>query len=102
MCCGYTYLEHSVSAAYKLEGHNSFKLGGDTMQQWDRVTTEMWAEVDPDEIRFTTLYDEIVFEEGHISYRSHTADHSGPLHDLFEEMCHRFGDLHLDPPPVEH
>ncbi len=63
------------------------------MQKWEKVPAEMWAEVDPDAIRFTTLFDEIVFVNGQIAYRAHTPDHSGPLRQLFLEMCQRFSHL---------
>ena len=66
-------------------------------EKWDNVAAEMWAEVDPEAIRFTTLFDEIVFIDGEITYRAHTPDHRGPLHALYVEIGRRFSDLHVVP-----
>jgi hypothetical protein len=70
------------------------------MEKWDKVSAEMWVDLTPDEIRFSSLFDEIVFSKQGITYRSHTRDNAGPLRDLFAEMRQRFGQLRVLPPEV--
>ncbi len=59
-------------------------------------TARVQFEVTPDEIHFTTLFDEIVFttDDESVSYRAHTVDRRGPLHAL----CRRFRHLHMGSP----
>ncbi len=67
------------------------------MKKWDKLIAELWVNVTPEEVQFTTLFDEIAFTDQGITYRSHTLDHSGPLAKLYDELYRRYDRLSLMP-----